>query len=571
MLTPRAYQPDPCYPPVAGQVERGWGPAIDALPDRPLAIAIDGPAFLDWEALIGGLRGAFERTGRTVASLDTRDRLVAWPVILERTSSDELPDDPDFEKLAEGSLADLFDEPFPNNRPGEGVCLVFGPGAALAETDVVWYADLPKRFAEAAVVAGHRNARNLGQRDGDGIAETRRLFYVDWPLLDRHRDGLASRIDRWIDARDPEVPTSLGGDGLRATAAALARRPFRTRPTFNTVSWGGHWGQRVLGMNRDARNTGVGYELIAPESGVLVGEGPDQSVEVPFQLLVSLAPDEILGPAVNGTFGTSFPVRFDYLDTVDGGSLSVHCHPLPDYMQRVFGWPYTQHETYYVMVGGERSKVFLGLRGGIDLEEFERNAHHASDHGEPFDIEQYVQTFPATPHQLFAIPAGTPHGSGKGNVVLEVSATPYLYSLRFYDWLRRDEAGRQRPVHVDHAFANLARNRMGPAVADELIQPPRVIRGGDGWREEVLSALPDVFFEVRRIVMESDEAIHDDTDGRFHVLNVVDGGGVLFETAAGDQHDLAYAETIVVPAAVGAYRLRRIGDAPVRAIKALVS
>ena len=51
-------------------------------------------------------------------------------------------------------------------------------------------------------------------------------------------------------------------------------------------------------------------------------------------------------------FGTSFPIRFDYLDTVDGGNLSVHCHPTQEYMRAVFGWPYTQHESYYVMIGG---------------------------------------------------------------------------------------------------------------------------------------------------------------------------------------------------------------------------
>src|SRR4029077_13793162 len=123
---------------------------------------------------------------------------------------------------------------------------------------------------------------------------------------------------------------------------------------------------------------------------------------------------------------------------------------------------------YYVMVANERSHVFLGLRDGVDVDEFERRARAASEKGRPFDIERFVQTFPATAHQLYAIPAGTPHGSSKGNVVLEVSATPYLYSLRFYDWLRRDSAGRKRPVHVDHAFANLARQRTGARVAREL-------------------------------------------------------------------------------------------------------
>jgi mannose-6-phosphate isomerase class I len=325
----------------------------------------------------------------------------------------------------------------------------------------------------------------------------------------------------------------------------------------------------VLGLNGERSNSGVGYELIAPESGVLVGDNSAE-VEIPFQLIVEQCPAELLGPNVHDRFGTSFPVRFDYLDTVDGGSLSVHCHPQAGYMARVFGWPYTQHETYYLMVAGEQSHVFLGLRDGIDVDEFERRAREASEKGRPFDIERFVQTFPATAHHLFAIPAGTPHGSGQGNVVLEVSATPYLYSLRFYDWLRRDDAGHQRPVHIDHAFANLARQRTGARVTRELIRSPRVLRRGHGWREEALCTLPDLFFEVRRLELEPDATLPDDTGGRFHVLNVVDGTGVVLETEAGDRHDLAYAETLVIPAVVGRYEVRPMDRAPVRVVKALV-
>jgi mannose-6-phosphate isomerase class I len=292
-------------------------------------------------------------------------------------------------------------------------------------------------------------------------------------------------------------------------------------------------------------------------------------VEIPFQLIVAQCPQEVLGEAVHDTFGTSFPIRFDYLDTVDGGSLSVHCHPQADYMRRVFGWPYTQHETYYVMVGSKGSRVFLGLRDGVDVDGFHDSAHAASEHGEPFDIDRFVQSFAATPHQLFMIPAGTPHGSSEGNVVLEVSATPYLYSLRFYDWLRRDSRGAQRPVHVDHAFANLNTDRTGHAVREELVQPPRRVRSGGDWREELLGTLPEMFFDVRRIDIVGDDPAPDDTAGRFHVLNVVQGEGVEIE-AAGSVHPLAYAETLVMPASVGPYSIRRVGAGAARVVKALV-
>ena len=287
-------------------------------------------------------------------------------------------------------------------------------------------------------------------------------------------------------------------------------------------------------------------------------------------MLVALHPEEVLGKGVHAAFGTSFPIRFDYLDTVGGGNLSVHCHPQLDYMQRVFGWPYTQHETYYMMVGGPGRRVFLGLRQDADLEAFRREADRAVHDGVPFDVERYVQTFPAEQHQLFLIPAGTPHGSGEGNVVLEISATPYLYSLRFYDWLRTDREGRQRPVHVGHAFENLDPGRSGDAVSRDLVQRPRTVRSGEGWREDLIGQLPEMFFEVRRFELAADTAVNDATDHRFHVLNVVEGEGLLLETGSGHRYVLAYAETLTVPASVGAYQVRALGTEPVRYVKAFV-
>jgi mannose-6-phosphate isomerase class I len=562
----QAYDSEPTYPAVGAGVLGGWNVAATDVPGSGI-LAVDGPHHLDWAALLDGLGAAMHRRGVRHRAVGIQDHMVKWARVVERTAPmAELVDDPHFATLAGGTLADLFDGLPEVPREHDTLVVVWGPGAGLADHDLLWYADVPKRYAEGAVSAG--GATNLGQRPGDGEATLRRLFYIDWPLLDRHRDALAARIDRWIDAVDPTNPTSITGADLRTTLAALTRRPFRTRPTFNSTSWGGHWAQKELGVNTGAPNTALGYELIAPESGLLLGERGRSTVEIPLQLAVALAPLDVLGPAVHERFGCSFPIRFDYLDTLDGGSLSVHCHPRDDYMRDVFGWPYTQHETYYPVIGGEDAVVYLGLREEVDLAEFSRRAHAAQDHGVAFDIEQFVQTFPADAHQLFLIPAGTPHGSGRGNLVLEVSATPYLYSLRFYDWLRRDPNGGQRPVHVAQAFANLNTHRTGDAVARDLVPRPRTLSEGQGWREELLGSLPEMFFEVRRLRIEPGAGAPQDTDRRFHVLNVVEGRGVAIETAT-DRHALRYAETIVVPASVGRYRVSALEGAT-RVVKALV-
>jgi hypothetical protein len=554
----RAYDPVPCYPCVDGDALAGWPALAALLPPRGHVLAVDGPQILDWDAVLSAVTGELRRRGTDVVVLDVRAHMAPWDLLVKRTASAELlADDPDFATIPRCVLADFFDElPAPPRDPAR-LTLVAGPGAALVAHDELWYADLPKRYAEAAVNRGE--GRNLGQPADGGPPTTRRLFYIDWPLLDRHRESIADSIDCWIDVRDADRPRWLTGATLRATLRSLSTRPFRTRPTFNTTSWGGHWGQEQLGFNPEAPNTALGYELIAPESGILLGPAPDRAVEVPFQMMVGLYPTAVLGAGVEGQFGTSFPIRFDYLDTVGGGNLSVHCHPQPEYMRTVFGWPYTQHETYYVMVSEPGTVVYLGLRGDSDLGEFERRAHDAVDHEVAFDIEDFIQTFPADPHQLFLIPAGTPHGSGVGNVVLEISATPYLYSLRFYDWLRRNGDGIVRPVRPGLAFSNLNRQRRGVDVRGDLVQRARPVDAGPGWRIESLGRLPEMFYEVKRLVLDAHATARQDTDGRFHVLNLVEGDAVTIRTWEGagvwHEHVLAYAETLVVPAAVGQYQV----------------
>jgi mannose-6-phosphate isomerase class I len=559
-----SYDPEPRYPVVEGMVELGYGAlAAELVRRRPRSVAVDGPAALPWELIAASLSAALSEAGLQSRRVDVRQYLAPWIEVQRRTASVDLAGDPVFARTFAGSLLDLFDElPRPSVGPHD-LTLVFGPGSALVDHDVLWYLDLPKRLSLDAV---RRDlAGNLGQPPGEPGSE-KRLLFVDWPVLDRHKQELASRIDRYADLTDAENPRSLDGAALRRSLQALATAPFRTRPTFLPGPWGGQWLRRALGVATDTPNLAWSYELITPESGILFGAS--EPAEVAFELLMAEHAEEVLGEAVAERFGKSFPIRFDYLDTLDGGDLSIQCHPSEQYMRETFGLPYTQHETYYVSVTTPGAKIFLGLREDADLDAFRGEAERAEDPGRPFEPERYLETHSAAQHRLYAIPAGTPHASGAGNVVLEISATPYLYTLRFYDWLRRDLDGELRPVHLRHAFSNLDPSRRGAAVRRELIPEPVVVREGPGWAELALSTLPELFFAVHRL--DFADEIADDTFGRFHALNLVAGEQVDIVTAAGDIHPLAYAETIVIPAAVGAYRIRRRSGEACKVVKAFV-
>ncbi|MFI6653024.1 class I mannose-6-phosphate isomerase [Streptomyces sp. NPDC050529] len=567
MHQPRPYERNPRYAATGGTVVTGWTAAVADLPTAPTVLALDGPAALDWEEAAGSLAAALRARGTEVTVCDVRGLWSAAAV--ERLCVPAADADAFFLPLAEFSMGDLFETPPVQQRPHAGVLLAYGPGAALAEPDLLWWADLPKRYAEEAVTRGELPlGANLGRPGTPG--ELRSLFYTDWPVGDRHRDAFAHRVDRWVDLQG-EDPASLDGAAVRATLAALATGPVRTRPFFNSTPWGGQWAARELGFDPRGGNTALGYELIAPEAGILVGQDAAAQVEIPFQLLCELHPAEFLGPDVHRRYGTSFPIRFDYLDTVGGGNLSLHLHPQEQYMRETFGWPYTQHETYYVTASEPGAQVYLGLRDSTDVDVMRKEVEAAAADGLPLRVEDHVMTHPADTGQLFMIPAGTPHSSGEGNLVLEISATPYLYSLRFYDWLRKGTSGAPRPLSYAHGFANLDTSRRGEDVLKDLVQQPRTVREGQGWREEIVGELPGMFYAVHRFVIEGPEAAEDDTAGRFHILNVSAGDGVVVETAGGLRHDLAFAETLTVPASVGPYRLHPVGSRPVHVVKSLVT
>ena len=49
--------------------------------------------------------------------------------------------------------------------------------------------------------------------------------------------------------------------------------------------------------------------------------------ELPSVDLVLLKSKELLGEPVEARFGKDFPIRFDFLDTMGGGNLSLQVHP----------------------------------------------------------------------------------------------------------------------------------------------------------------------------------------------------------------------------------------------------
>lgn len=115
-----------------------------------------------------------------------------------------------------------------------------------------------------------------------------------------------------------------------------------------------------------------------------------------------------------------------------------------------------------------------------------------------FDAEKYVNKIPAKKHDHYLIPGGTIHCSGAGSMVLEISATPNIFTFKLWDWQRLGLDGKPRPINVERGRQVIQWNRDTDYVYEHLANHFEPIAEGEGWSEVKTGLHPDEFIETRR-------------------------------------------------------------------------
>lgn len=437
--------------------------------------------------------------------------------------------------------------------------LLVGWGASrAAAADVVVLADLARWEIQSRLRAGGTNWRADNAGD-DILRKYKRGFFVEWRTADEHKRGLFDSLDFVLDTNRGLGDTSLiSGETFRAALAQTVAGPFRVVPFFDPGVWGGQWMKELFGLDDDAPNYAWCFDCV-PEENSLYLTVSGQRVELPSLDVVLHQPRALLGERVFARFGAEFPIRFDFLDTMEGGNLSLQVHPLTDYIQRTFGMPYTQDESYYMLDAAPHAEVFLGVKTGTDPEQMLSDLRRANAGEMSFPAEEYVNTYPAKKHDHFLIPAGTVHCSGADSMVLEISATPFIFTFKMWDWDRLGLDGKPRPINLAHAERNIVWERDTEWTAENLVNRISLVAEGDGWVEERTGLHALEFIETRRHWFTG--VTPHDTRGTVNVLNLVEGDEATVESPTGAFAPFVvhYAETFIVPAAVGAYTIRPTG------------
>ncbi|MBO7470628.1 MAG: class I mannose-6-phosphate isomerase [Bacteroidaceae bacterium] len=549
---------------IEGKIITGWDNIVETLSqawaDEPVW-AIDLYPGTYEEDIIN----AFAKTGRKI--INTRSLMRPEEEIRQLTER-FMTDDVLFGYMSNVRLEEYFKPTTDNGQQTtDNKIIIIGTGAAYitqkhspkggAGRGLVCYADMARWEIQQRFRRHEVKALGIDNHEDSPSVQYKRGYFNDWNIVDHYKDELMQegRISFWLDTNQRDLPKLITDAQMRQGLERTAHKPFRVVPFFDPAPWGGQWMKEVCDLPREEQNYGWCFDCV-PEENSLYLEAEGTLFELPSQDVVLAHSRELLGQQVWHRFGKSFPIRFDFLDTMQGGNLSLQVHPTNEFAQKEFGLPYTQDESYYLLDAGEDAVVYLGLKEGIDKVQMIEDLRAAQRGEILFDAEKYVNKLPAKKHDHYLIPAGTIHCSGHDSMVLEISSTPSIFTFKLWDWARLGLDGKPRPINVERGKFVIQWERTTSFVKAEIANHFEVLSEEDGIKEERTGLHPNEFIETRRHTFS--RPVEHNTNGGVNVLNLVDGEAALIESPEGkfEPFEVHYAETFIIPACIGRYTIK---------------
>lgn len=313
----------------------------------------------------------------------------------------------------------------------------------------------------------------------------------------------------------------------------MLTEPLRFRPILKQYLWGG----RRLGSELGKP---IGNDDHYAESWEIVDHGTDQSVvaDGPHagRTLHELVTDERLAMFGPHDPRQQFPLLFKYLDAQR--TLSVQVHPNDVQAAKLDPPDLGKTEAWVVLGADPGSKIYAGLRPGVDRAELERELAAGT-------CDTCLHQFEPQVGDCVFLEAGTVHALGAGLLIAEIQqASDTTY--RLFDWNRVDRDGQPRQLHIRQSLATIdyARGPVGP-------QSPRPTN-----KPYVERLVASDKFVLDRWRLDSPQPAGG--DGKCHILSVIEGritiGGSRSQT-------LTRGDTILIPAACASSRIMPQGRA----------
>lgn len=508
-----------------------------------------------FENLIKPLKPAF--------LLRSEDGKLAETILSEKLRHN-ISDDRVFGSLSTHEMQDFYDQAKLVNLRQEleavsGLCVVYGVGAALvSKGDIFVYGDLTRWEIQLRYRSQELDNWGVKNYDEDILRKYKRGYFIEWRVMDRHKIAVLPDADYILDTNRKADPSMVDKETFNRILETFASQPFRLVPYFDEGVWGGRWMEEICDLPPKEHNYAWCFDGV-PEENAIAATINDITIELPAMDLVKLHPMCLLGEKVYSRFGAEFPIRFDFLDTMGGGNLSLQVHPLTEYIHQHFNMAYTQDESYYILDAEPHACVYLGVKDDVKEDALIPALQRAATGEEQFDDTSYINCFPIQKHDHVLIPAGTIHCSGSGAMVLEISATPYIFTMKLWDWGRVGLDGKPRPINIERGAASIQYERTTDWCKQQLLNHIQVLHEDEHLKIERTGLHELEFIETRRYWF--DDKLEFDCMESVNMLNLIEGEEAVIYSLGNTfaPYTVHYAETFIIPACVGQYGIQPSG------------
>ncbi len=474
-----------------------------------------------------------------------------------------------FHKLEQFFHQDKIEQFQKQITSNSGLVIVYGVGASLiTKGDTLVYADLARWELQMRYRSGELANWRDDNYNEDILRRYKRGYFMEWRWADEHKKSIYNEIDLYLDTNEKNDPKMITGNAFLEGLKQASLKPFRLKPYFDPGVWGGQWMKEVCHLDPSKQNYAWSFDGVPEENSILLNYN-NIVLEVPSINIVFLYPKNLLGERVFARFGAEFPIRFDFLDTMKGQNLSLQVHPTVEYAYKNFGIKYTQDESYYILDATDDAVVYLGLKDNVDSKKMILDLKSAEKGEITFPADDYINMLPCKKHDHFLIPAGTLHCSGTNTMVLEISATPYIFTFKLWDWDRVGLDGLPRPVHVDHGSKVIQWDRTTQWTKDNLVNNITVIEENKNYKKEKTGLHEFEFIETNRYTIDKEVTIS--SQGSVHMLNLVEGEEItiLSVDSSFDPLIIHYAETFIIPCACKQYKIIPSGNSIGKTVKVM--
>jgi mannose-6-phosphate isomerase len=320
--------------------------------------------------------------------------------------------------------------------------------------------------------------------------------------------------------------------------------PIRLEPFLRETLWGGR--QLELG----------GWKQLPP-GDIQIGESWETALSSIIQngayagktlgaLVDELGPS-LLGEQAIAQFGMRFPLLAKFSDTHE--PVSVQVHPNDSYAAQHEGGQLGKAEFWYILAAEPNATIIHGFKSSTSYEEIHRAIQDET-------LENLLHREFVSAGDVIYVPAGTIHAVGGGVVHYELQEYSEL-TYRIYDYGRLTLTGKPRELHIDRGL-QVMRYEVSPKIKVTPVSLP----GKPDYEDTCLVACQH--FVTRKVFLKPQRQnysiVYGKTDGSCIILTALNAqirvcSGSSFQYS----EQLSQGQTIILPAALGKYRIEGYG------------